>query len=637
MTLHEKLVTAFLIPLLLVFGFITVKNYREDKGQALQKVDIFLDGQVEAKVSEVDAILREMRQPPLLVSNLLENKLPETDEEFFQTLRLALSTSKDVFGSAIAFARRKYRPDRELYAPYLSKGGAAGTFIDPEHGAYDYTSDPDGAWFTAPMERGAPLWTEPYFDKGAGNIWMCSYSVPFKSGGEFVGVVTVDIPITGMIELLKEGRRALSEISPGGYYLIFSPDGKLISHPDEALVSGGANFIQANLSGAESPKARSAWDDFKKKTASGSAFAMSLPLTLSEEGERMKIVRAAPIPSSGWYLGAVMDYEEVMAPVRSTLWKNIFFFLASMMVLAAAIFIPVLRLSRSLERIALKLETQFNNLKRVADSIGGTSDTMRESALEEGKRLEELASELDSLSNTSVENRKVAKDGASLGRNTAERVNRGSKDVDEMRAAMLAISGTSRSIESVLNIIEGISFQTNLLALNASVEAARAGEAGSGFAVVAEEVRSLAQRSADSVHKTNAFVDENQAQVKNGELISAKLDSNFQSLSSSAAATIAALESILAQVNSEYERIKQLEDSVRRMKGATAHTSDSARYLSQEAEDLSEQGRELQRVISDLKSMVRRGKSRDDGTGGERLDGRGRGRGERNGGRELLG
>ncbi len=92
----------------------------------------------------------------------------------------------------------------------------------------------------------------------------------------------------------------------------------------------------------------------------------------------------------------------------------------------------------------------------------------------------------------------------------------GYKVVDGARQAMQDITESSEQIAGIINVIDDISFQTNLLALNAAVEAARAGESGSGFAVVAEEVRNLAQRSATSASEIKALIESSKELVKSG-------------------------------------------------------------------------------------------------------------------------
>ena len=101
--------------------------------------------------------------------------------------------------------------------------------------------------------------------------------------------------------------------------------------------------------------------------------------------------------------------------------------------------------------------------------------------------------------------------------------------MQEMIRAMNIISEKSSEIYKIVKTIEDIAFQTNILALNASVEAARVGELGAGFAVVAREIRNLADKTSLASKNTTALIKESVSAVKNGEKVArAMADSLLQ-------------------------------------------------------------------------------------------------------------
>jgi methyl-accepting chemotaxis protein len=127
-------------------------------------------------------------------------------------------------------------------------------------------------------------------------------------------------------------------------------------------------------------------------------------------------------------------------------------------------------------------------------------------------------------------------------RGTAEQAETLSHDA---AAAMRAIEDSSHQMADIMAMIDGIAFQTNLLALNAGVEAARAGEAGQGFAVVAAEVRALAQRSAAAARDVRARITGQAEQIAGGVALASGSDAALRQVVGEMA-TVSAMVAALA-------------------------------------------------------------------------------------------
>jgi len=162
-------------------------------------------------------------------------------------------------------------------------------------------------------------------------------------------------------------------------------------------------------------------------------------------------------------------------------------------------------------------------------------------------------------------------------------------------AAMDTISATSQRIGQIIGVIDEIAFQTNLLALNAGVEAARAGDSGKGFAIVASEVRALAQRSADAAKEIKALVTASTAEVGAGVRLvrgaGAALDRTL--------AKVAEIDAIVSDIADgaaqQSKRVSQIDASVEDLDQMTQQnaamveqSASSTRALSQESEQLAE-------------------------------------------------
>lgn len=135
---------------------------------------------------------------------------------------------------------------------------------------------------------------------------------------------------------------------------------------------------------------------------------------------------------------------------------------------------------------------------------------------EMGATVNEIASNAAQAADTAKAADTDSTNGQVVVTRARETISQLSNDVEQVGEVIESLASHTQSIESILDVIRAVSEQTNLLALNAAIEAARAGEAGRGFAVVADEVRNLASRTATSTNEVQVMIDKLQAWYSDG-------------------------------------------------------------------------------------------------------------------------
>jgi methyl-accepting chemotaxis protein len=166
----------------------------------------------------------------------------------------------------------------------------------------------------------------------------------------------------------------------------------------------------------------------------------------------------------------------------------------------------------------------------------------------------------------------------------------------QLENAMNEIDRSSGNISQIVRTIDEIAFQTNLLALNAAVEAARAGSAGAGFAVVAEEVRNLALRSASAAKDVAARIHENEEKAKLGKTIALSIKENFSTIDSS----IVQMVNITSQASIAIGTIAEKISSIRDVSQNTLHTAHTNAVA---VEDLNKEVEALDTLIYTLSNL----------------------------------
>lgn len=163
-------------------------------------------------------------------------------------------------------------------------------------------------------------------------------------------------------------------------------------------------------------------------------------------------------------------------------------------------------ISAGLAEVVARVRQSSDSIYTASDQIaGGTADLSRRTQTQ-ASSLEQTAATMEGLTATVRQNASRAAEATALVASAAQLTKEGGDIMSQVIASMGNIKAGSHRIEDIIGIIDEIAFQTNILALNASVEAARAGEHGRGFSVVANEVRALAQRSADAAKEIRQLI-----------------------------------------------------------------------------------------------------------------------------------
>jgi len=169
-----------------------------------------------------------------------------------------------------------------------------------------------------------------------------------------------------------------------------------------------------------------------------------------------------------------------------------------------------------LRDIISQVKDSSGQINTAAREIAQSNADLSQRTEEQASSLAETASSMGELASTVNQNAENAKQANNLAQGTVGVAEQSGGSVKELVATMMAISESSKKIENIIGVIDGIAFQTNILALNAAVEAARAGDQGRGFAVVAGEVRNLAQRSATAAKEIKSLIGDSVDKVNIG-------------------------------------------------------------------------------------------------------------------------
>lgn len=262
-------------------------------------------------------------------------------------------------------------------------------------------------------------------------------------------------------------------------------------------------------------------------------------------------------------------------------------------------------LMAAIDRMRVRLAGTVGAIRGSADAIQRSSEELASGSRDLSGRTESSAASLqqtsagmqvltERLQASTVE----AREAGSLASSAADVARRGGALVDDVVQTMTEIEASSKRIEQIVGVIDGLAFQTNLLALNAAVEAARAGPQGRGFGVVANEVRTLAQRSASASHEIRGLIGGSAHHVQAGMQRVSEAGSTMQAIVGSAQRVQVVVQRIAQTAELEAGKTREVQVSLGRIDEATQQNSALVEQSSASAEQLREHAHRLNAAVA---------------------------------------
>ncbi len=233
-----------------------------------------------------------------------------------------------------------------------------------------------------------------------------------------------------------------------------------------------------------------------------------------------------------------------------------------------------------------------------ASEIKSGNDELASRTEEQAAALQQTAASMEQLSATVIHNADNLRQASQLAQDATKRAVAGGEVGKALEDMMAGISNSSRQINDIITLINGIAFQTNILALNAAVEAARAGEAGRGFAVVAGEVRNLAQRSAQAAKDISTLIGDSVQRVAAGSVQLTQAGAAMGDIINSIMGVDALIRDIASASEEQKRGIMQIGQAVTEMDGVTQQNASLVEEAASAAASLEFQARQLADAVT---------------------------------------
>jgi hypothetical protein len=261
-------------------------------------------------------------------------------------------------------------------------------------------------------------------------------------------------------------------------------------------------------------------------------------------------------------------------------------------------------LTKPISATTERLLTDADRATSEAASVRVSCGTVADGSSTQAASLEETSATLEEISGMTRRNAENAQQAQRSANETRTAAEQGARQMSQLTEAMAALRTSSDDVTRIIKTIDEIAFQTNILALNAAIEAARAGEAGAGFAVVAEEVRTLAQRSAQAARETTDKITAATERTNAGAEITVQVAQSLESILSRAREVANFVDSIAEASSQQNSGIAQITTAIQQIDHVTQTNAATAAETAASAHEVELRASAFRDAVQELQGIV---------------------------------